>query len=286
MCLIVFYLGGSAFFAYHHAHAPRTFVGEITPEEYGLTYEEVTFAGCTGAKLVGWYILSQNGAALILTHGHGGNRGQMLDHAVVLARHGYGVLLYDMRGHGESEGALTTGDRCEPNDVQSALAYLQRREDVDRERIGALGFSRGAEATIVASARTGALKAIVLDGAWPGPTLAVTPPLIVWESVFFPIIWMSHKLLAWYTRISQKPYCVQLIAEVAPSPVFIISTGRGVEILYGRRLYAAAKEPKALWDIPEAGHGEGLSKRPQEYEERIVTFFDHALLQGSMPDEC
>jgi pimeloyl-ACP methyl ester carboxylesterase len=284
VCLIVFYFGASAFFAYYHVHAPRTSVGEITPEKYGLTYEEVVFIGCADAKLVGWYIPSQNGAVLILTHGHGSNRGQMLDCTAILARHGYGVLLYDMRGHGESEGALAIGERCEPNDVQCALIYLQGREDVDHERIGALGFSRGAEATIVASARTGALKAVVLDGAWPGPTLDVTPPLTIWERVFFPMIWMSNKLLAWYSRTSQRPHCVELIAEIAPSPVFIIS-GQGVETFYGRRLYAAAREPKALWNIPEAGHGEGLSKRPQEYEERVVTFFDNALLKDTKPDE-
>ena len=36
--------------------------------------------------------------------------------------------------------------------------------------------------------------------------------------------------------------------------------------------------PKSLWLIPGAGHIEGLSKRPEAYEERIVSFFDRALL--------
>jgi fermentation-respiration switch protein FrsA (DUF1100 family) len=44
--------------------------------------------------------------------------------------------------------------------------------------------------------------------------------------------------------------------------------------------FAAAREPKQLWIIPEAGHIEGLRVRPQEYEEKVVTFFDEALLQG------
>ena len=44
------------------------------------------------------------------------------------------------------------------------------------------------------------------------------------------------------------------------------------------RFYAAAREPKALWEIPEAGHVGGIDARPQEYERRVVGFFDDALL--------
>jgi hypothetical protein len=45
-----------------------------------------------------------------------------------------------------------------------------------------------------------------------------------------------------------------------------------------RGYYRAAKAPKALWEIPESRHLGGLAARPQEYERRVIAFFDRALL--------
>jgi pimeloyl-ACP methyl ester carboxylesterase len=271
---VALYVIGSVSITYFNAYPPRTVGGDVTPEKHSLAYQDVTIIGGDGVKLSGWYVRSQNDATVILTHGQGSHRGQMLEHAAVLARHGYGVLLYDMRRHGKSEGSLAVGDRCVPNDVQSAL-------DVDPDRIGALGFSLGADATLVAAARTGAIKAVVLDGGWPGLTFNVTPPLTAIEIVFFPMLWISGKLLAWHTGVCQEPSLAQLIAEISPRPILIIAAGQGGEKFGGRRLYAAAREPKVLWEIPEAKHGEGLAKRHQEYEERLVTFFGKALLKSA-----
>src|SRR5512141_2874574 len=70
----------------------------ITPADRGLSYEDVSLLTHDGLTLRGWYVPSHNVAAIILLHGYGGNRLEMLDRAALLARHGYGVLLYDERG--------------------------------------------------------------------------------------------------------------------------------------------------------------------------------------------
>src|SRR5512145_1600765 len=68
-----------------------------TPAELGLTYENITLTTADGLKLKGWYIPSHNQAAVIALHGYGGNRLGALSYAEMLARHDYGVLLYDQR---------------------------------------------------------------------------------------------------------------------------------------------------------------------------------------------
>jgi hypothetical protein len=40
----------------------------------------------------------------------------------------------------------------------------------------------------------------------------------------------------------------------------------------------AARAPKAIWKVPEAGHTEGLDARPEDYERRVIGFFDRYLL--------
>ena len=85
--------------------------------------------------------------------------------AKLLARHGYGVLLFDRRGEGESEGDPNLFGWQGERDIHAAVAFLQGRPDVDPERIGGIGLSVGGEMMIEAAAESTALKAIVSEGA-------------------------------------------------------------------------------------------------------------------------
>jgi fermentation-respiration switch protein FrsA (DUF1100 family) len=75
------------------------------------------------------------------------------------------------------------------------------------------------------------------------------------------------------------PSLDELIAEISPRPVLLIYGERGQagEEL-NRDYYASAGEPKELWEVPGAGHTGGLDTAPDEYERRVVGFFDRALL--------
>jgi hypothetical protein len=87
-------------------YVPRVALGDETPSDRGLAYREVWFTATDGVELAGWYVPSTNGAAVILLHGAHSTRSAVLDHAAALAKHGYGVLLYDARGHGVTAGAV------------------------------------------------------------------------------------------------------------------------------------------------------------------------------------
>jgi len=121
----------------------------------------VVWSRSVWVTLSGWYVPSRNRAAVVLLHGASSTRSNVLDHALVLAGRGYGVLLYDARGHGRSGGRAMElgwyGDR----DIAAAVDYLEKRNDVDPPRIAALGCRWAASRQ---SAR------------WP-PTLAFAPSL-------------------------------------------------------------------------------------------------------------
>ena len=84
-------------FSYVLTHVARGFVPE---PELGAAYEDVSFRTSDGLELEGWYIPSKNRAAVIAFPGRSGSQRP----ARMLARHGYGVLLFDRRGEGESDG--------------------------------------------------------------------------------------------------------------------------------------------------------------------------------------
>ncbi len=119
----------------------------VPADRLGVAHETVTFESTDGLKLEGWYIPSRNGAAIIAFPGRNGPQAQ----ARMLARHGYGVLLFDRRGEGRSEGQPNAfgwgGDR----DIKGAIKFLKAR---GIDRIGGLGLSVGGELMLEAAAET------------------------------------------------------------------------------------------------------------------------------------
>ena len=133
----------------------------VPPDRLGVAHEDVKFTTSDGLELEGWYIPSKNGAAVIAFPGRNGPQRP----ARMLARHGYGVLLFDRRGEGRSEGEPNSWGWGGDADVKAAIDYLQRRPDVDPERIGGIGLSVGGEMMIETAAETDELAAVVSEGA-------------------------------------------------------------------------------------------------------------------------
>ena len=129
--------------AYVVTHAARS---TVPTADLGAPYENVEFRTADGLLLKGWYIRSRNGAAVISFPG----RASSQKRAKLLARHGYGVLLFDRRGEGESEGDPNTFGWQGERDIHGAVAFLQRQKDVDPQRIGGIGLSVGGEMMIEA----------------------------------------------------------------------------------------------------------------------------------------
>lgn len=258
---------------------PRRHLPAALPSGHGLDYRDVTFPASDGVMLRGWYLPSQNGAVVMVGHGIGGHR--TLEPAVVLARHGYGVLAFDWRAHGESDGDLCTFGWYEVRDVEGALDWLQRQPDVDPERIGMLGESMGAVTAIRAAARLDSIQAVVADSAYPDLKEAIHR---VWRGTglpAFPFVPLQVALGEWWTGLDlEAMQPLDDVAAISPRPILFLAGGQdpitGPDA--GQRYHAAAREPKDLWFEPDLGHVAFWQARPEEYEQRVVGFFDAALL--------
>ena len=245
----------------------------------GTAYEDVQFRTSDGFLLKGWYVPSKNRAAVISFPGRSGTRLQ----ARMLARHGYGVLLFDRRGEGESEGDWNIFGWQGERDLRAGAAFLRSRDDVDPERIGGIGRSVGGEMLIEAAAESDAFKAVVREGgsgrsirdelANSGFTLGNLGNLVN-QAVLTTAV-------AVFTNNLPPEALKDLAPRIAPRAVFFIygELGQGgSEKKPNQGFYAEAGEPKAIWEVPGAQHVGGITTRPAEYERRVVRFFDRALL--------
>jgi fermentation-respiration switch protein FrsA (DUF1100 family) len=243
-------------------------------------YQPVTFRASDGLELSGWYRPSENGATVVLVHGGGGDRTGAEEHAELLVRHGYGVLLYDARGRGESEGSPTGAPGWGwEKDVAGALGFVSARRDVDPERIGGLGLSTGANTLIEAAAEHRELKAVVAEGATARSFTDYRN--LAGIDIAAPYWLTFYAATRVFSGSSPGEPLKDLVSRVAPTPLLLIAGGQGIPQERDlNRIYAeAAREPVELWDLPEVGHTAAIRERPDEYERRVVGFFDDALLR-------
>lgn len=259
--------------SYVVTHALRA---EVPKADLGAAYEEVEFATSDGLLLKGWYIRSRNGAAVISFPG----RASSQKRAKMLARNGYGVLLFDRRGEGESEGDPNLFGWQGERDIHAAVAFLQQRPDVEPERIGGIGLSVGGELMIEAAAESTALKAIVSEG---GSSRSVRDELANPGGAWQELIGTSTATVATALFSNNLPPAdlKSLVARIAPRSVFFVYGERGQpsEKPANDGFYAAAGQPKAIWEVPGSKHMGGIDAQPKEYEQRLIAFFDRALLQ-------
>ena len=277
-CLFLFYVAFPIIHANSVAHPKRLPVCCRTPSDVGLAYEDVAIETSDGLTLRGWYIPSQNRAAVIVTHGAYGNRVGHLDQAAALAERGFGVLLLDLRAHGDSDGSTIT---FAGTDILAAAAYLQARADVDPQRIGAMGLSLGGGAVLQAAARSPAIRAVVADGPGPGAYRDWPDPESLLDWLYVPFDWVWFKVLEREGVVAPEA-TLDVIARIAPHPILIIAGAKPRLEQFARDYFEAAGEPKEMWAIPEAVHAQTWAARPEEYAGRIIRFFEAALL-GNKP---
>jgi pimeloyl-ACP methyl ester carboxylesterase len=236
---------------------------------------DVTLRTSMGSLVRGWFLASRNGAAVLLVHGSNADRTQLLPEARTLSRAGYGVLLFDQPGNGESGGEKRRGD--EADFLSVAVDFLATEPGLRPGGIGAYGFSSGAAFLAEAAAKDARIEGVVLAGCYGddeqyilhyggrGP-LSGLPALWAarWEGLAFP-----HPLAA--------------MPAIAPRAIFLIAGDRDPTVPWesSRQLYGAAHEPKELWIVHGAGHGGYEAIVGEEYGRRLVAFFDRALLAGA-----
>lgn len=274
LAVIALYVALPLAYGFYATRPARAVVGAPPPG-----FETVSLTTDDGVSLAAWYAPPQNGAAIVLVHGSGNSRDNVRAHAEMLARSGFGVLALDLRGHGESGGDINRLGWQGSHDVSAAVSYLQAREEV--RAIGGLGLSVGGEILLGAASELPALRAIASEGA-TYRSLDEFEALPERRGVInsLQVRMLSLAVMLFGGGRPSTPI-LDSITAAHDTPLLLIAAGNvGDEIAYNE-VFAAAVAPRAeVWIVPGAGHTQGLSRSPEDYEQRVIGFFERALLDA------
>jgi pimeloyl-ACP methyl ester carboxylesterase len=226
-------------------------------------------------KLEGWYVpCPGSNRAVLLLHGYGCIRTQHLARAKLFHGQGYGVLLYDARAHGRSEGSVVSFGYHEKKDLLGALDWMKAK---GFSEIGCLGISMGGATLAQASTELGqaGIKWIVLESVFPTLSNAVDRRF---QRMFSVPGWLAGCLMVPFAEfrlgVSAKKVSPRDAIATLPCPLFVMAgdLDEHTRPEDARQIFDHAREPKRWWLVPGAGHVDLHGFAKQEYERRLLEF--------------
>jgi uncharacterized protein len=246
----------------------------------GTTF--VLVEAADGVDLAAWYTPATNGAAVVLRHGSGAgsSRASTATHAAVLASRGYGVLAMDARGHGESAGRPMDWGWYGDADVAAGLTWLAARPEVDAHRLGGVGLSMGGEELLGAAGSDERLRAVVGEGvtgrsAADRDLLGHRGLVGAIDRLTAAITFGAADLM---TRATRPTPLGTAVAAMGDTRVLLVTGDDPQEATVAHTLRErAAPGVVTIWELPETPHTGALARHADEWETRVIGFFDDAL---------
>jgi fermentation-respiration switch protein FrsA (DUF1100 family) len=253
----------------------RVAVHPVSPADFGLPFDEVSFRNSDGLNLKGWYLPAPDGSgrapAIAWGHGNGTDRRHCLSSAVAVHDAGFAQLLFDFTGRGESDGDVISLGFHEAGDMRAALDFLAGRPGVDPLRLALGGRSMGAVAAIFEAQDDARVKALVLDSPYADLKMEIdemlaanhVPAFLVSGPLMAVAGWRAH-----YDPATVKP--VEAIRRIKV-PILLLHSDQDEVVSYrhAELLKRAAGGPVTFHPLRNAGHN---SPRMGDYTTTITNF--------------
>ena len=259
------------------------------PAADGLQVEDIAFRSARDdVTLVGWLLKApaDQGRVVVMVHGYNGARDDVNNGMYPVARslveRNISVILFDLRGCGQSEGERFSLGWFEQDDVRGALRFAQER---GFQHIGLHGYSMGAASGLLAAADDPAVKAMVEDSGYADlmdvlnqevPRRSGLPP------IFTPGIVLMSRLMYGIHAAEVKP--AEAATRFAPRPLLVIHGGADELIpaasagrIWRARYGEGTPDPATYYVVPGAGHTQAYKAGKAAYLELVGDFFEEHL---------
>lgn len=250
-----------------------------TPIVFGIKYEDVILKAADGIEVPAWSIPAKTKSDrwVILCHGLGADRNDMLNYIPFLHRKGYNLLAIDFRGHGKNKYKYTS---LGYNEVKDLLAAVKFVKESGARRVGVIGRSMGAATALRGAEVCPEINAVVSDSSFATLNSMIKHYASKFYHLpYFPMVPVAVFLAEQRSGFKYKEVNPALSISKVKTPVLIIhgEADENIPIENAKIIYAAAAGPKKLLAVPRAGHVESLSTDAKTYEKEVLLFFGEYL---------
>lgn len=283
LSLIILYIGIS-FYIVHKFLQPKhtTFTEKstvIAPNAIDLNIKT-----SDNIDLSGWFFKNDSKCAIILVPGIHQNRisgdygGKGI--AQLALNKGYGVVMYDPRGSGFSEGTILGFGYTEVNDINAVIKYLNN-SGYKVQNIGIIGSSLGAITTLQDLDSLKNIGAIVVDS----PASAMQPIIereLKKEKIpafLNPGIFLISNLVYGVGITAVRP--IDKVTANSNKPILFIHGVKDEFIPFknSEDLLNASGPQSKLVAFPDANHVKSFTTDPELYEKEVFSFMSSQMPQ-------
>ncbi len=245
-----------------------------TPGIFNIKYRDIVLTASDNFEAPAWEIPAKGDKWIILCHGLGADRNDMLNYIPFLNRKNYNLLALDFRGHGKNKNKFTSLGYNEVKDLLAAVSYCRKK---GAARIGVLGRSMGAAAALRAAEVCPEINAVVSDASFANLNSMIRRYAgRFYHLPYFPLVPAAVFLAEMRSGFNYGAVNPALSISRVKTPVLIIhgEADENIPVENAKLIYAAAGGPKKLLLIPGAGHVEALSTDTKTYEKEVLDFFE------------
>ena len=269
-------IGAIAGFRLYRIVKPQRTTSEINMQSFPGRPDAVQFTVAGLGNREGWFFPGLRGApTIVLCHGYGSSRGELLTLVSALQDHQYNAFVFDFAAHGGNAGVTTFGYR-EADEVRAAIDALAARTDVEPNSFGLWGYNLGAYAALREAEKDRRVRAIVLDSVYDLPEEMVKVGVERSGLGGFPFMVRSAELsFGWlnHNYRNDPPLSKNLNALAGVPKLFVEAIDDPELADLTRQMFLRAPEPREQALIPH-GNFVGLNDDDKRaYENRVVSFF-------------
>jgi uncharacterized protein len=194
---------------------------------------------------------------------------------------GWSVLLFEMRGHGQSDGLRWGLGEYEPNDILGAIDVAAQKIGQPRSRVATIGESMGGGSVLMTAGKDPSIGPVVVDSAYasaPAVVDEVGPQYSGLPAFFTPGLVLASRVLYGLDIGSVVPADV---VRAHPERAFLFIQcvdDHTVAMHHGVDLKNASANPATqLWLVKDCGHVKAFVTHPQAWQDHVLAFLDGQL---------
>jgi pimeloyl-ACP methyl ester carboxylesterase len=229
-----------------------------------------------GLTLRGWYLPTEKKRhLLVLVHGMWSTWLEMAGLGRDLHDRGFDVVLFDLRGHGQSDPSRLYLGRRERADIRAVMAWA-KAQGFSNDRIGWLGYSMGGSTLLMEAARNPEIQVAVIDSPYGDLPKLLEAQLSKYSGLpswFNPGVLLAARWV--YGVRTDDLIPIRFASSWGERPVLLIhgESDTTVPVGQARELARTLGASCLMLTLPGVEHVQAYDSDPEGYIRTVSSFF-------------